>query len=230
MTAPDDVDPIAASLRRQFSPPALDELHERIAAEAGRRPAPPSTATSRAPGRWAVAAAFAVAAALVLWILRPPPNPKPATPPIPAVTEDPEAPVLVPPTRARRAGAELDGFLDRGDRLPATSGALVAPEVCDTEAGHPQLIADAGIVLVGECGGMTQTPCAAHDLPADRAMLVRLASGEHAILCIERPWTDPRPELPEDSDYRVFRSELGDYVIYEVTPASGPEASQLLRL
>ena len=83
---------------------------------------------------------------------------------------------------------------------------------------------------VGECGGRTNTTCDAFDLPADRALLVTLSTGERAIVCIERPWTDPKPELPPDSGYNIFRRELGDYILYEITPRSAPEAAALVRL
>ena len=77
---------------------------------------------------------------------------------------------------------------------------------------------------------MTGQGCDGFDLPADRALLVQLASGERIILCIERPWTDPAPELPPKSNLHRFRSELGDYVIYEFTPLDHPAATPFLQL
>lgn len=253
MSEPNDLDPtedplavpIAASLKRQFSPPSLDALEARIAAEAARldeEPAPASTpvppAANDPGGRWLVAAAFLAAAALVLLIARPwadptPPN-APTTPPQRspiAKTQDPEE--VMPPTMSERAGHQLDGFLKRGDALATADacGPLEPPEVCNVDAGgYPHLPEGLPVTQLGECGGTTGTSCDEFDLPADRALLVQLSTGEHAIVCIEHPWTDPEPKLPPGSRYNIFRRELGDYILYEITPLGEAEAAPLVRL
>lgn len=252
MSEPNELDPIAASLKRQFSPPSLRALEERIAAEAARMEveaeaeseSEPESAPAFVPsaneapaepgGRWWVAAAFVAAAALVLIIARPwasePPANAPAKPPI-AKTDDPQE--VIPPTMSERAGHQLDGFLDRGDSMAATDacGPLEPPEVCNTDAGgYPHLPHGLAVTQLGECGGTTGTMCDEFDLPADRALLVQLSTGERAIVCIEHPWTDPKPKLPPDSRYNIFRRELGEYILYEITPQSEPEAAPLVRL
>ncbi len=237
MTDPNDFDPIAASLRRQFSPPPLDSVEQRVADEAERLEAEAAGdgavvfIPQDAPPRrsWMVAVGFFAAAALVLLLLRPWSSDSPG-PSTPSVAETLDPPVVVPPTASQRAGHQLDGFLSRADALPADAECMTPPEVCDTEAGYPHLPADAPLQQLGECGGQTEAGCEEFDLPADRALLVRLSTGEHAIVCIERPWTDPKPELPPASGYNIFRRELGDYILYEVTPRAAPEASRFVRL
>ncbi len=243
MSDPIDFDPIAASLRRQFSPPSLDALEQQIASEAERMarqqahpvavplaPAPPE----RTP-TWplVLTVALAVAAAVLLLLMRPwSPDPTTATGRPVAETLDPE--VVVPPTNALRAGAQLEGFLRRGDGFAAdeTDCSLTPPpEVCGTDARYPQLLPSPSVRQLGECGGDTSTDCADFDLPADRALLVQLEpGGNRAIVCIERPWTDPHPVLPAGSGYRIFRRELGDHVLYEITPLDEPRALDKIRL
>lgn len=257
MNEPNDFDPtqdpLAASLKRQFAPPSLDALNVRIAAEAARveaeskepdggeneAPANPAPANEPNRGRWIVAAAFLAAAAVVLLIARPwdegttpstsPPVAPPIAPPI-ARTQDPLE--VVPPTTSERAGYQLDGFLRRGDVMATLDacGPLEPPEVCSTEADYPHLPPGLPVTQLGECGGGAKTSCAEVDLPADRALLVQLSTGDRAIVCIEHPWTDPKPTLPPGSRYNIFRRELGEYILYEITPLSEPEAASLIRL
>ena len=255
MSEPHDLDPtedpIAASLKRQFSPPSLEALEARIAAEAARLEAEDSEpaaapelleaandAANNSGGAWLVAAAFIAAAALVLLIVRPwasdPASDAPAKPPKPspiAKTQDPQE--VIPPTMSERAGHQLDGFLNRGDTLATTDacGPLEPPEVCNVDAGgYPHLPEGLPVTQLGECGGTTGTSCDEFDLPADRALLVQLSTGAQAIVCIEHPWTDPKPKLPPGSRYNIFRRELGDYILYEITPLGEAEAAPLVRL
>ena len=229
MTTPHHDEAIAASLRRQFSPPSLDALADRIAAEAAQReseatrlPPPPEPAP-----RWPIALAVVLAAAAVLLLLRPESPP----PPSPSVAAAPPRKDVPPPTESERTGRALHEFLTRGDTLPSPSDSR-PPEVCGTDTDYPHLSEAAGGVLqlLGECGGTTDERCETFALPADRALLVQLDSGERIILSIERPWTDPAPELPVQSDLHRFRSELGDYVIYEITPLDHPAATKFLQL
>ncbi len=240
MSEPDDFDPIAGSLRRQFSPPPLDDLHARIAEAAAQHDAaaptklPTPTPAPARPG-WrrplGIALAFAAAAALLVFFApwgdpsnEEPRGDRPGNPPMVAVAQTPQ----------QLAGAQLDGFLGRGERLPndgVSCNVAVATPPPNCEGLQPTLMASPDVQLVGECGGTTEVDCAAHDLPAQRAMLVRLEpSGALAIVCIEPPWADPHPELPPGSDYNIFRSTLGSYVLYEVTPLEQPQATPWLRL
>lgn len=237
-------DPIAASLKRQFSPPSLDALEARIAAEAARLdegsdPAPATAsngphAANETRGRGLVALAFFAAAAAVLIIARPwalePTVRRPQTSPI-AKTDEPQE--VIPPTVSERAGSQLDGFLERGDALTSADacGPREPVEVCNVDAGgYPHLPGGLPVTLLGECGGTTGTSCDEFDLPANRALLVQLSTGERALVCIEHPWTDPKPRLPPGSRYTIVRHELGEYILYEVTPLGEAEAAPLMRL
>ncbi len=246
MNDPGEFDPIAASLRRQFSPPSLEALEERVARAAAEQAqadtpklAEPNPAVIPLADRrrgWTVgfAVAFAVAAAIVLLLARPwePSEPLQPDPPIIAETAQPHE--LVPPMRADRAGFQLDAFLRRGDTLPTDTDNCKPPEPveqCATQDGEPTLLAGNGVVVLGECGGSTGTDCGDFELPADRALLVRDAStGTQAIVCIERAWTDPHPRLPATSPYNIFRAELGEFVLYEITPLDQPQALDVFRL
>ncbi|MBV1856963.1 MAG: hypothetical protein KUG77_01035, partial [Nannocystaceae bacterium] len=135
---------------------------------------------------------------------------------------------------AERAGFQLHAFLNREDSLPGDADDCEPPEPqeqCAAEGGEPTLIPGGGVVQLGECGGRTGTDCGDFDLPADRALLVRyVPTGEHAIVCIERAWTDPHPKLPPGSPYNIHRAELGEFVLYEITPLDQPQAIDTLRL
>ncbi|MCX4246544.1 hypothetical protein [Paraliomyxa miuraensis] len=227
------------SLRRQFAPPSLDGLNDRIAAIAasmgeaeprdaaqGVDPLPLSSrATSREPpgedrSRALVLVAFAVAAALVL-VFSWPRGGGPAT----QGTHDSALAVATP---SQVAGKQLHDFL-RAARYPSPPGdmdcALEQPPSpsCSAAEGTPTLVANLGMQLVWECGGLTGVSCQAHELPAQRLMVVQLLpAGPDVLVCIEPPWADPQPELPDDTDYRIFRRTLGSYVLYEVTPLDEP--------
>lgn len=233
MNESDDFDAIAASLRRQFSPPPLDALADRIAQEAEAHEAERAPARARPEprrGRWLpVAGASVLAAAALLLVLRPS---TPATPP-PAVTENPPPPQEVaPPTTSERAGLQLHDFLQQGDRLPRDPVAWTPEgpsEVCATDGPAPYLLPTDTVTLLGECGGASGHLCSDYGLPADRALWVEVASAQ-VILCVERPWTDPKPRLPEGSPYQVFSSQLGDFTIHEITPLAEPLATGALRI
>jgi hypothetical protein len=247
MNDPGEFDPIAASLRRQFSPPSLDALEQRIARAAaehghadtfdGAQPDPVAVPleADRHPG-WTVGfvSAFAVAAAIVLLLARPWERPEPSDVDAPVIAETAQPHELVPPMRAERAGFQLDAFLRRGDTLPTDTDDCKPPEPveqCATQDGEPTLLGGHGVVVLGECGGSTGTDCGDFDLPADRALLVRYApTGTQAIVCIERAWTDPHPRLPATSPYNIFRAELGEFVLYEITPLDQPQALDVFRL
>jgi len=228
-------DDVEASLRREFSPPSLDALHERIseaAAEVVSEEAPSTmTAVAAAKGkrgtsaRWrapmfvamAVAAALALVWALGSRVVALPGNDvdSPRHP-----SEEPMGPIAAASRRA--AGAELDEFLVRGAVLPTSEVNCAEPQPppnCNDDREVPHLIASADLQLLGECDISEGIDCARHDLPAQRALLVHLGThDENVIVCIEPPWADPRPLLPPDSRFNIFRRTLGDYVLYEVTP------------
>ena len=218
---------IEASLRRQFEPPSLEALEQRIAeaaesAEAedsGTHVVPlPATRPTSSSWRRSVGLTMAVAAAIVLawWIgSRPPPS------------TTPEGTPQIAMASRLAAGEQLDTFLNAARALPPMDANCVAdaPPSCEGTEQQPQLQPDLEVRLLGECGGATGIACADHDLPAQRAMLVQLEpSGAEAIICIEPPWADPKPVLPEGSDYNIFRRQVGTYVLYEVTPLSAPQA------
>lgn len=242
MSEPNDFDPIAASLRRQFSPPSLERLDDHIAEAAAQyeRESVDAEDTVGPPGRgrsprWGLgfAVAFA-AAAIVLLALRPWQT---ATLKDPSQAAEPSAglgPIALAPTSGQRAGLQLDRFLSQRDSLPGddpTCSVTVPPQNCESATEGPHLVWSPVVEQVGECGGTTGQDCSAYDLPADRALIVRLQpSGANAIVCIERPRTDPHPELPVDSAYNIFRSKLGAFVIYEITPLPHPQATEFLRL
>ncbi len=255
MNDPGEFDPIAASLRRQFSPPDLGALEQRIAEaaleqeqEQEQEQADDLETPAIEPDRvvvplradpqrgWTVgfAVAFAVAAAIVLLLARPWEQDKPSTLDAPLIAETPRPHELVPPMLAERAGFQLDGFLRRGDALPTDAAGCQPPEPeerCATDGGEPALIPGGGVIQLGECGGNTGTDCGDFDLPADRALLVSYApTGEQAIVCIERAWTDPHPKLPPGSPYTIHRAELGEFILYEITPLDQPQALEHLRL
>jgi hypothetical protein len=50
------------------------------------------------------------------------------------------------------------------------------------------------------------------------------------IVCIEPPGADPQPQLPDDSEYKIFRRALGRYVLYEVTSLDQPQVLDALEL
>ncbi len=249
MNDPAEFDPIAASLRRQFSAPDLGALEQRVAEAAHRQahaddleaptvePAPAVVPqdTDRARG-WTLgfAVASAVAAAIVLLLVRPWEQDDRSRLDAPLIAETPRPHEQVPPMLSERAGFQHDAFLRRGDALPADADGCQPPdpiERCATDGGEPALIEGDGVIQLGECGGSTGTDCSDFDLPADRALLVRYApTGEQAIVCIERAWTDPHPELPLGSPYNIYRAELGDFVLYEITPLDQPKAIGFLRL
>lgn len=252
MNDPGEFDPIAASLRRQFSPPDLGALEQRIAEAALQQeqdddfetpaiePDPATVPLPEAPRRgWAVgfAVAFAVAAALVLLLARPWAQDEPSTlesPNLAEIAETQRPHEVVPPMLSDRAGFQLDAFLRSGNALPTDAAGCQPPEPierCATDGGEPWLPPGSGVIQLGECGGSTGTDCGDFDLPADRALLVSYApTGEQAIICIERAWTDPHPKLPPDSRYNVHRAELGEFILYEITPLDQPQALELLRL
>lgn len=222
---------IEASLRRQFEPPSLAALEQQIAdaAEAAEAEASgthvvplPATRPSSASWRRSVGLAMAVAAAVVLvwWLGSGAP---PSTTPEDSLLD---APKIAMASRLA-AGEQLDAFLNAARALPPMDAdcATEAPPSCEGTEQQPQLQPDLEVRLLGECGGVTGFACADHDLPAQRAMLVQLEpSGAEAIICIEPPWADPKPVLPDGSDYNIFRRQVGTYVLYEVTPLSAPQA------
>lgn len=237
MSEPTDFEPIAASLRRQFSPPDLEHAIARVVAAASDaervivapsvdEPAPKS---SRRRGVAGLVVAFAAAAALVLAL-------GPWRPDVESRTQaessnDPTT-VALAPSPAQLAGRQLADFLKHGNTLPGDPGSCSveqAPPDCRGAEDGPRLRSTPNALLMGECGGTTGVDCASHDLPAQRAMLVRLMpSGTHVILCIEPPWADPHPRLPDDSEYEIFRRSVGGYVLYEVTPLDQPRAMDYL--
>lgn len=236
---PMDLEPIEASLKEHFAPPSLDALCDRVAeiaaAEDEAGPPPEQLSTRREPpSAGLVLAVVAAAAAVLLVVLGPWSTPSTDEPSAPNELGEAVVANADPPTTSELAGRQLDGFLDRDAMLPGDDGSCAAPappEMCDGSSSFPQLLASSSVTQLGECGGLTGRSCSEFDLPADRALLVQLApSGAKAIVCIEHPWTDPHPMLPASSDYNIFRRELGDYVLYEITPLPTSTALEFVRI
>lgn len=201
---------------------------------------------------WGLAVAVAVAAAVVLVLAWPGGGDAPTTtgpqasrPSPPAAgdagpADDAEADgggapagdgrIAMAPTSHELAGRQLHDFLHGGgyetaipDGADCSAQVEPAPPSCQVEPGAPALPPSPDLALLWECGGMSGIDCAAHDLPAQRLLVVRhLPDGPNVIVCIEPPDKDPRPELPGGSDLNIFRRTLGDYVLYEVTPQAEP--------
>ncbi len=241
MSEPTDFDPIAASLRRQFAPPDLEDMLARVAEAATdaervtvdlgdgdplHRSAAPAPSTSRVRRVAGMVVAFAAAAGLVL-LLAQEVERRPADEP----RLDPAA-VAQAPSAEQIAGRQLVDFLRHGATLPgdpASCSVEQPPPACEGAEDGPRLKPTPNVQLVGECGGTTGVDCAGHDLPAQRALLVRLMpSGADAIVCIEPPEADPNPRLPSDSEYKIFRRTLNGHVLYEVTPLDHPQAVDYL--
>jgi len=256
MNDPGEFDPIAASLRRQLSPPDLGALEQRIAEAAALQEVEPQVEAqieapaiepdsvvveldADRPRGWTVgfAVAFAAAAAIVLLLARPWEQAEPSQLDTPLIAKTPQPHEVVPPSSADRAGFQLHTFLSRGETLSADETDCKPPEApdpmeqCSVEGGEPTLITGRGVIQLGECGGSTGTDCGDFGLPADRALLVSYAStGEQAIVCIERAWTDPHPKLPPGSPYNIHRAELAEFILYEVTRLEHPQALEFMRL
>lgn len=245
---------IEASLRRQLAPPCLDALADRIAAAAaaigedaadlGLEPAlrlvagddsaldsAPANATDATTARRRiglgvlVAVAAAAAAAIVLLLAQPR---APETAPR----------VATAPTTHQVAGRQLAQFLRsaayrEGPVLDGTNCVPDEPPIagCTSDLGAPVLPPSPELRVVWECGGSTGIDCAAHDLPAQRMMVVQLMpAGPDVIVCIEPPGADPAPELPAGSGYNIFRRTLGGYVLYEITPLDTPSAVESISI
>ena len=220
---------VEASLRRQFEPPSLEALEQRIANAADERRqgaatdrvgAADASQAGQSWGRWVGLAVAVAATALLAWWI----GGRSSTVPSLPLAPEPEPIAMT----SRLAGDQLDSFLRSARALPPTDAncaAVEAPPSCDGTEPQPQLLPGLEGRVLGECGGATGVPCAEHDLPAQRAMVVKLEpGGAEAIVCIEPPWADPKPVLPEGSRYNIFRRELGTYVLYEVTPLPKPLA------
>jgi hypothetical protein len=219
---------IEGSLRRQFAPPSLDGLNEQIARAAAEHARheqhePATLARPRASWRRPVAAALVVAAAAALiWVLGP--SPKRSADPLPQLVAHTSAQAL--------AGRQLHDFLRTNTALPIYTDCAAIEPPTDCQSHVAQVVTFAPeLRIAGECGGTTGIECADHGLPARRAILVQLEpSGASVIVCIEAASADPRPVLPTNSEYNIFRRTLGDYVLYEVTPLPQPMALDLITL
>lgn len=207
----DDRDPIDASLRRTFAVPDLSALQARIEAMA----ADPSARAMTAPRRRVAVLAALAAAAVVVVLAR-----GRATP------DDGRDPVAIAELDARRAaGTELLRLRRAGATLPQPDdlGPTASASACDDDAG-PTLADPGDLVLLGRCGGATES-CGGALPPGARVLHLRRGSDDVdlAIYIVARH-DDPHPLVPDDADARIFRTELGAFVIYEVTPLAEPIA------
>lgn len=198
----DERDAIDESLRRAFAVPDLSALQVRI--EAATRRAPP-----RATRRWIAVAAIAAAAVAVLVLASRHER-----------VDDVEVARPDDIAARRRAGDQLVALHTKMPTLarPDDGNCLdpAPPDAC--RGDHPVLAQNDELELLGECGAPGGAPCTDFDVPLARVVQLRDSVGTELLVYIDRGATDPRPLLPEDSALRIFRRELGAYVLYEVTP------------
>lgn len=215
-----DLAPIDASLRRMFVVPDLAALCAKVdvaAAEGARVAAPPPR---QGRSRWIAAAAIAVAATAVLVLAR-------------RDTEE----VVVPPTiapvarvdiEAREArGVLLAELYAQGPTLPrsdddACLGTTPPPDACTGDTPQPRLAVGEVLEVLGECGAPGGPGC--DRMPGTHLVHLRDTDGAEVLVCIESRHADPQPVIPEGSELTIFRRELGAFVLYEVTPLTGPRA------
>jgi hypothetical protein len=77
--------------------------------------------------------------------------------------------------------------------------------------------------VIGECGARGGPSCDGYDVPATRLLHLRLRDGGTEVLvCVERQGLDPQPVLPRDAGLNLFRRQLGEFVLYEITPLAAP--------
>lgn len=215
----DERDPIDASLRRLFAPPDLTVLHARIDAAAAERSRAVRPRRRRALWIGVATATAAAAAAIVLSSgdRRPTPHGRDAD--------------HGPPTEIaarHHAGAQLARFYAQGPDLPrADDGSCnsppPAPASCTDDAPQPSLPTLDLVDVIGECGARGRPSCDGYDVPAARLLHLRLRDGGTEVLvCIEPQGLDPQPVLPLDAGLNLFRKQLGEFVLYEVTPLAAP--------
>lgn len=204
----DERDAIDESLRRAFAVPDLAALQLRVdAAVRDRRP-------PRTP--WLAAAAIAVAAAAVLVLARGSEEPSDASP---AVATDDRA-------ARRRAGDQLVALHATSPKLPRPddAGCLepTPPDACT--GAFPVLAPSDDFEVLGECGAPSGESCTSFDIPFARVMQLRDGVGTELLVYIDRRDADPRPLLADDGPLRIFRRELGAFVLYEVSPLDAAQA------
>ncbi len=219
--------PVEESLRRSFAPPDLSALEASIDAaardQAARDQAP--VVDELAPRRRQiilVAVVAAAAAALALLLLRPS-NTKPQ-------------PQVAKTTPRHEFGANLAQFVsDR--QLPAvvseTSCRAVRrpPTNCVDDTVKPWLPANDRVEVLAECGAPEGPTCASSGLQAGTGIQLRmLPAGPRFLVCMDPVAKDRQPLLPESSGLNLFRRQLGNYVIYEITPLSKPQTLPLFKL
>jgi hypothetical protein len=214
----DERDPIDASLQRLFAPPDFTALQAKIDAAAAEVP---RSARRRAPTVLITIAALAAAAAAVLVLSTR--GDRSALPPEPDA--DREAPLI---SARQHAGVQLARFYAQGPDLPrADDGSCVgpppAPASCLGDAPEPSLPAADLVDVIGECGARGGTSCAGYEIPAARLVHLRVRpDGPEVLVCVEPRELDPQPMLPADAGLSIFRRELGDFILYEITPLTEP--------
>jgi hypothetical protein len=215
----DERDPIDASLRRLFAPPDLTMLHARIDAAAAERSRVVRPRHRR--GVWIVVATATAAAAAAIVLSsgdrRPAPHGRDAD--------------HGPPTEIaarQHAGAQLATFYAQGPDLPrpddgSCNSPPPAPASCTDDAPQPSLPTFDLVDVIGECGARGGPSCDGYDVPAARLLHLRLRDGGTEVLvCVEPQGLDPQPVLPRDAGLNLFRRQLGEFVLYEITPLAAP--------
>ena len=217
------IGPIEESLRRSFAPPDLSKLETKIDAACASVSTPVVDELAARRRKLLVTAGAVVAAALAvsIWWARRDPSP--------------EKGEVVAASPRQEFGANLAMYVsDR--KLPSAGdmscvAAPKPPEGCVDDNLKPSLPATDRIEVLGECGMSGGPNCKHSSLLASAGLQLRIRpAGRQFFVCMDLLAQDPRPLLPTGSDLRLFRRELGDYVIYEVTPLSEPHALKLFML
>lgn len=218
----DERDPIDASLQRLFAPPDFGALQAKIDAAAAELP-PIARARDRHTLWISLAAVAAAAAAVIFFSGRGDRS---------TALEGRDTDRAVPAVIAARqhAGAQLARFYAQGPDLPrlddgSCNGPLPAPASCVGDAPEPALDADDLVDVIGECGARGGPSCDGYDVPAARLVHLRLRpDGPDVLVCVEPRELDPQPMLPDDAGLNIFRRDLGEFILYEITPLAEPRA------
>lgn len=200
-------DAIDESLRRSFAVPDLSALQQAIDDAAGRA-SPIAKPVARRRIAMVVAAAAAAAVLVVVIAQRDR-----------GAASDRSTPTELDPHRhLGNALARLHAEMPTLPR-PHDVGCVENTPPDDACNGElPTLAPSDELELLGECGAPGGVECARFGVPVARLVHLRDRNGAEILVCIERRDADPRPTLADDAALRIFRRELGAFVLYEVTP------------
>lgn len=218
-------DPIEESLRRSFAPPDLSALEASIDAAAANHSPVIDLPQRRRRTVLIATAIVAAAAAIFLFVWR-------------SSERDPaqDHPRVAANEPRYAVGAKLVAFVN-DKRLPPVVGETSCqavrrpPDNCIDDAAKPWLPANASVQVIAECGGPDGPSCEHSGLSFGTGIQLQvLPQGPRFLVCMDPLARDPRPLLPKGSRLHLFRRELGNYVIYEITPLPQPRALSLFKL